>query len=73
VARAIVRLLLAELRGEPAEPRGVLLAPRLVVRDSSAGAGEAGKQGRKGAGEKRTTNDKRQTTSDKERPLTTVL
>ena len=36
VGRAIVRLLLGELRGEPESPRGVLLKPRLIVRQSSA-------------------------------------
>ena len=35
VGRAIVRLLLGELRGQPEAPRGVLLKPRLVVRESS--------------------------------------
>ena len=35
VGRAIVRLLLGELRGQPEEARGVLLKPRLVVRESS--------------------------------------
>ena len=35
VGRAIVRLLLGELRGQPETPRGVLLKPRLVVRESS--------------------------------------
>jgi DNA-binding LacI/PurR family transcriptional regulator len=35
VGRAIVHLLLGELRGEPEARRGVLLNPRLVVRSSS--------------------------------------
>jgi len=35
VAREIVRLLLGELRHEPAEQRGILLNPELIVRQSS--------------------------------------
>jgi DNA-binding LacI/PurR family transcriptional regulator len=42
VGRAIVRLLLGELRGEPQAPRGVLLNPRLVVRSSSGVGSSSG-------------------------------
>ncbi len=35
VGREIVRLLLAELRHEPAEQHGILLNPELIVRQSS--------------------------------------
>lgn len=37
VGRAVVHMLLGELRGEATDPRGLLLNPRLVVRRSSGG------------------------------------